>query len=130
MATSKAASTVRAFGVYALLLGVALVIAPNLLLGLFGIAPTAEVWIRVVGLVVFNVGMYYWFAAKSEALPFFVASVYLRAAVPVVFLAFVALGWAPPMLVLFGLVELAGGVWTFAALRGTRHAAARRGEPA
>ena len=114
---SKAAFTVKAFGVYLLLLGIALVVVPNLLLGLFGIPSTSEVWIRVVGLLAFNIGMYYWYAAKSEARPFFSASVYVRAAVPVVFIAFVALGLVSPLLVLFGLVDLAGAVWTFVALR-------------
>ena len=120
---SKAASTVKVFGVYLGLLGVTLVLSPNLLLSVFGIAPTSEVWIRVVGLLVFNIGVYYWFAAKSEARLFFAASVYVRAAVPLVFIAFVALGWVSPVLVLFGVVDLAGGVWTFAMLRKEQHGA-------
>ena len=118
---SKAAFTVKAFGVYLLLLGIALILVPNLLLGLFGIPSTSEVWIRVVGLLAFNIGMYYWYAAKSEARPFFLASVYVRAAVPVVFIAFVALGLVSPLLVLFGIVDLAGGLWTFVALRKEQH---------
>ena len=120
---SKAAFTVKAFGVYLLLLGIALVLVPNLLLGLFGIPSTSEVWIRVVGLLAFNIGMYYWYAAKAEARPFFLASVYVRAAVPVVFIAFVALGFVSPLLVLFGIVDLAGGLWTFVALRKEQHVA-------
>jgi hypothetical protein len=120
---SKAAFTVKAFGVYLVLLGVALVFVPNLLLGLFGIPATSEVWIRVVGLLAFNVGIYYWYAAKSEARPFFLASVYVRAAVPFVFIAFVVLGLASPLLVLFGVIDLAGGAWTFVALRGQHRVA-------
>lgn len=120
---SKAAFTVKAFGVYLVLLGIGLVLVPNLLLGLFGIPATSEVWIRVVGLLAFNVGIYYGYAAKSEARPFFQASVWARAAVPFVFVAFVLLGMVSPMLVLFGVIDLAGGLWTFAALRGERQAA-------
>jgi len=52
---SKAAFTVKAFGVYLVLLGIALVLVPNLLLGLFGIPSTSEVWIRVVVLLAFNI---------------------------------------------------------------------------
>ncbi len=114
---SKAASTVKFFGVYLWVLGLTLMLVPNLLLGVFGMAPTAEVWIRVLGLVVFNIGVYYWYAAKSDARPFFLASVWARAAVPAVFVVFVALGMASPLLVLFGIVDLAGGLWTWAALR-------------
>lgn len=114
---SKTAFTVKAFGAYLVLLGITLVLIPNLLLGLFGIPSTSEVWIRVVGLLVFNIGVYYWYAAKSEAQPFFLASVYLRAAVPAVFIAFVAFGMVSPLLVLFGIIDLAGGLWTFVTLR-------------
>ena len=114
---SKAAFTVKAFGVYLVLLGVALVLVPNLLLGLFGIPSTSEVWIRVVGLLAFNIGVYYWYAAKSEARSFFLASVFVRAAVPAVFIAFVAMGLVSPLLILFGVVDLAGGLWTFVTLR-------------
>ena len=75
---SKSAFTVKVFGVYALVLGIALIVVPNLLLGIFGLPVTSEVWIRVVGVVVFNFGVGYWFAAKSEARAFFQGTVYSR----------------------------------------------------
>jgi hypothetical protein len=56
----------------------ALIVVPNLLLGIFGLPVTSEVWIRVVGVVVFNIGVGYWFAAKSEARAFFQGTVYSR----------------------------------------------------
>jgi len=117
---SKSATTVKAFGVYLIGLGAILILVPNLLLGIFGIAATSEVWIRVVGLLAFNIGIYYWYAAKSEARPFFMASVYVRAAVPAVFVVFVALGLVSPLLVLFGIIDLIGGLWTYVTLRGER----------
>ena len=83
---SKAAFTVKAFGVCLAVLGLTLVVASNVLLGLFGIPATSEVSIRVVGELVFNVGVFHWYVAKSVAKPFFQATVYPRAAVPVVFL--------------------------------------------
>ena len=49
-------------------------LAPGPLLGLFGLAAT-EVWIRVVGVLAFNIGVYYWAAAAAESRPVFVASV-------------------------------------------------------
>lgn len=114
---SRAAFTVKAFGIYLLLLGLNLILLPNLLLAVFGMPTTSEVWIRVVGVLAFNIGVYYWYGAKSEARPVFMASVLTRVFVPVVFIAFVVLGLASPVLVLFGVVDLAGGLWTFAALR-------------
>ena len=64
---SKAAFTVRAFGYYLIVLGITLVAIPNLLLGVFLMPATDEVWIRVVGVLLFNISVYYIYAAKSEA---------------------------------------------------------------
>lgn len=114
---SKAAFTIRAFGIYFLILGVILMLAPNALLTLSFMPPTDEVWIRVVGLVVFNIGVYYIFAAKSEATAIFQASVYTRTLVLIAFTAFWLAGLAQPMLVVYGAVDFAGGLWTWRALK-------------
>lgn len=114
---SKSAFTVKAFGIYLLVLGVGLTFAPNLLLSVFGMPATSEVWIRVVGVLVFNIGIYYIYAAKCEAKAFFQASVYTRVLVLTSFAAFVALGFASPVLIFFGAVDFAGGIWTQLALR-------------
>jgi hypothetical protein len=63
---SGPARTVFVFGVYLLLLGALLIVAPNSLLGLLRVAPTAEVWIRVLGMVVLLLGAYYVLAALAE----------------------------------------------------------------
>ena len=114
---SKAAFTVRVFGRYLIVLGVVLVAVPNLLLSLFMMPTTSEVWIRVVGLLVFNIGVYYLYAARCEATAFFQASVFTRALVLVAFTAFVVAGLAKPMLIGFGAVDFLGGLWTWRALR-------------
>lgn len=114
---SKAAFTIRAFGIYLIVLGIALVLAPNLILKLFFMPQTTEVWIRVVGLLVFNIGIYYIYAAKCEATEFFRASVFTRALVLVGFGVFALAGLAKPMLVAFGLVDFLGGLWTWRALK-------------
>ena len=115
---SKTAFTIKAFGIYLLVLGAGLILVPNLLLSVFGMAQTTEVWIRVVGVVVLNIGVYYWFAAKSEALPLFKASVYTRSFVLVAFAVFAALGFASPVLILFGAADFAGAIWTHVTIKG------------
>ncbi|MBB4864886.1 membrane-bound ClpP family serine protease [Pseudomonas nitritireducens] len=117
---SRAALTLKYFAIYLMLLGIALVLLPNLLLTLFGMAPTAEVWVRVVGVLAFNIGLYYWFAARAECRELFVASVYTRAIVLASFAAFAALKLSEPVLVLFGAVDFCGGLWTLHALRKDR----------
>jgi hypothetical protein len=113
---SRAALSLKLFACYLFVLGIALVAQPGLLLGLFGLA-TTEVWIRVVGVLAFNIGAYYWAAAACEARTVFVASVGTRVLVFAAFASFAALGLAKPVLVLFGAADLAGGLWTAAALR-------------
>ena len=114
---SKSAFSVKFFGVYALLTGLNLMLAPNMLLEMFGIPATNEVWIRVVGVIAFNVGVYYWYAAKCEAKAFFEATVYARGFVLAAFVAFVAMGLVNKALILFGVVEVIGAIWTWLALK-------------
>ncbi|WP_288381480.1 hypothetical protein [uncultured Massilia sp.] len=123
---SKAAFTARVFAVYLFILGPVLVVAPNVLLSLFGIPATAEVWIRVVGVIVFMLGVYCWVAAKHELRPFLEASVYTRFGVFIALTAFAVLELGSPMLALFGVIDLLGGVWTYLALK----ADAQSGHPA
>lgn len=120
----KAAQSVKIFGAYLILVGAFLAIAPNLLLSLFGFAEAKEVWVRVLGIVAAVIGYYYWYAGAANARAFFVASVHGRVFVFAAFLALVLLGHAAPPLVLFGVVDLAGAVWTYLALRGEPNAAA------
>lgn len=114
---SAPAKSVLVFGAYLLLLGALLVVAPNFLLGLFRIPPTTEVWIRVVGMLVLVLGAYYSLAAVAEVRAFMRWSVPIRLCVLLFFSAFVVTGLAPPVLVLFGLIDVAGAAWTAWALR-------------
>ena len=114
-ALSKAALHGSRASVLLLVLGAALILIPNVLLAMSLMPTTSEVWIRVVGVVVFNIGVYYIYAAKCEATAFFRASIFARTFVLVAFAAFALLEMAEPMLVLFGAVDFAGGVWTWMA---------------
>jgi hypothetical protein len=112
---SKATFSARVFAVYVFAVSTVLVVAPNVLLSIFGIAATHEVWIRVAGVLAFNIGIYAWVGARHR--PFLEASVYTRALVCAAFVVFALLGLASPMIVLFGLIDLAGGLWTWFALK-------------
>jgi hypothetical protein len=119
---SKTAFTLKAFGIYLLFLSVVLVAAPNALLSLFGLPTTTEIWIRVVGVLVFNIGLYYMAGARSEARALFQISIYTRVVVLVAFVVFAALGWVSPLIIPFGVVDFLGGVWTYLTLRSEDHA--------
>lgn len=114
---TPAARSVNVFGTYLLVLAVVLLVAPNPLLQLFRIAPTTEVWIRVVGMLVALLGIYYRTAAASNLTPFFLTTVMVRLTVPLFFLGFVLAGWVEWPILLFGLIEAGGAAWTWRALK-------------
>lgn len=114
---SKAATSVFAFGAYLGGLSLILLFQPNFLLSLFGIAETEEVWIRVVGMLILILAVYYTQMAREEHTNFFWLTVYLRSAVIIFFSAFTLLGMVSPMLILFGAADFAGALWTWSALR-------------
>lgn len=120
---NRATTSVRVFGIYLMLLGPIVIAAPNVVLALFGIPTTSEVWLRVVGLLAAILGYYYVQAARHDLVPFYRASVPARFVAFLGFVAFVLLGLVKPSLILFGVVDLSGAVWTFLALRSSRQPA-------
>ena len=115
---SRSAFTAKVFAIYLFVVGTLLVAAPNFLLSMLLFAPTTEIWIRVLGVVAFNLGVYAWIAAKHEDRPFLEASVYTRLLVFASLAIFAVTGSANPMIALFGVVDLCGALWTYVALRG------------
>jgi Kef-type K+ transport system membrane component KefB len=116
----KARVSILVFGIYMVVVGLALLAIPNVLLSLFAYPATTEIWIRILGFVVVILGYYYLMAARFELTPFSRASVYGRPAVIVCFAALVLLGMAKRILVLFGVVDLLGAIWTGLALRSSQ----------
>ena len=114
---SYPAKTMLVFGCYLLALGLMLLLIPNLLLGIFQMPQTSEVWVRVVGMLLLILGAYYLAAARAELRPFMAWSVPSRASVLFFFAAFVFFAAAPPVLLLFATVDLGGALWTWRALR-------------
>ena len=117
---SKSARSLFVFALYLAMIGAILLIAPNFLLGLFSLPSTSEVWIRVVGMLALFLAFYYTQVARAEYRDFFRWTVYVRASVTLFFTAFVLLGFVSPILILFGVVDLLGAVWTGLALRGEK----------
>jgi hypothetical protein len=104
------------FGAYFIPLGVMLLIIPNVLLAMFGIPGTDEVWIRVLGATVVVLGFYYISGGRAQTTWFLRASVFGRTFGALVLFVLVLLGLAPLTFLLFGMVDLAGAAWTAYAL--------------
>ena len=109
---SASAISVFVFGIYIIVVGAGFLFIPNTVLPVFKFAKTNEPWIRVLGLIVAILGFYYIIAAQNELTPFFWATVVARFAVLVGFVLLVLTKKAKPMLIGFGIIDAAGGLWT------------------
>lgn len=119
---SRAGKTLFIWSIYLLFLGVSLLFVPNLLLGLFGIPETHEVWIRLIGMFVLLLAYFSFMSARTDNKEYMLWSVHARASVILFFTAFVLTGLAVPTLLLFGVVDLAAAAWTWRALARDRNA--------
>src|SRR5436305_6493215 len=114
---SRAAKSLFVFGIYLLLLGLSLLLVPNLLLRVFGAPQTNEVWIRINGMFVLCLSFFYVQAARNELTIFIRWTVWARIAVIIYFAAFVLFVSAPKALLLFGMIDLLSAIWTWLALK-------------
>jgi hypothetical protein len=117
---SPAARSLFVYGLYMVASGLAFAIAPNVLLGLAGLPPTAEPWIRVFALLVAVLGLYYVVAARHELTAFFRITVVGRVLMLVGLIALVVLGGYSWRLVLFGVPDQLSALWTWRALGADR----------
>jgi hypothetical protein len=114
---NKAGKSVFVFGLYLVVLGLMLVAAPNFLLAASGLPTTSEVWIHVVGVLVLYLAFYLIQTARKGLTDFFRWTIYTRSTLVVFFAVFVLLSLAKPPLIVFGVVDLLGAIWTGLALR-------------
>ena len=114
---NRAALTIFVWGIYVIGVGLGFLFIPNVILPLFGLPTTTEVWIHLTGLLAAIFGAYYIVCARNNLVPLFRATVPGRLVFAAGIGAFVLLDMAGPSLLLFGLLEIAGGLWTWWALR-------------
>lgn len=103
---------------YVLISGLQLLFIPNTLLGMFGIAPTSEIWIRVLGMLVLVLSIYYYAIYKSGNKEVVRATVQGRLLFCVGLVIFVVLGMAPVTLILFAVLETGLALWSLAEING------------
>lgn len=127
---SRAALSMLVFGIYMALEGAALLVAPQVLTGMFGLPAPADVWARIVGIALLVFALYYVMTARAEVTPFFRFTVVGRTFQFLLFVGLVALGGFPAILLGASAVELASGLWTWWALRADARGAPLAARPA
>ena len=114
---TAASKSLYVFALYLLVLGVLLIVMPNTLLAMFQIPETNEVWIRIAGMLTFSIGIYYFYMAPQNNTVFMALTAYVRASIIIWLTVFVLMDWVSARIILFGVVDLLGALWTFMALR-------------
>ncbi len=112
-----ASNTVKYFSYYLFVLAAVLMFVPNMMLSVFQIAETNEVWIRVVGVLVACIAVYYHEMSKLNSLPFLRLTVGVRIFVFAAFTGLWLAGVGPVQLILFGVVDALAAFWTWNNLR-------------
>lgn len=113
----SSAFSILVFGVYVIFMGLGLMIAPALVLPIFGLPAPGEIWVRVLGALALVVGYYYWACGRAGAKAFFKASIVGRLLFCALCVLLVLLADAPLQLIIFGVIDVAGALWTAYALR-------------
>ena len=113
----KSSTSIFVFGIYLIGMGLGLVLIPNFVLATLGFPSSDEVWPHVVGVLALALAFYYISAARMDLRAFAKMTIPVRVGVFILFTAFALLGWAGPIMIALGTVDLLGALWTGYALR-------------
>jgi hypothetical protein len=101
---------------YVIGLGCGLILIPNIVLNLFGLPQTDEIWIRMLGMMTLFLGIFQLQIARAELRSFFRLSIILRLSVVGFVTAFIVTGLAAPVFMLISVMDVLGAGWTWVAL--------------
>ncbi len=104
-------------GIYVLITGLQLIFIPATLLGMFGFDPPAEIWIKVLGVLVFALVIPYFTINTAGSKEVVMSTVWFRIFVAAGFLLLVVSGQTKSSLLLFAGVDVATAVWTWFELK-------------
>ena len=114
---SPTAKSIFYYSFYMMTMGLGLFFIPNPILGLFGFAPTTDIWVRLLGLLAFCTGILYFYSARTDQTGFFRVSVPERVIFFLGTVSLVIFFDSTPMLAMIGSVDLFGAIWTRSMLR-------------
>lgn len=123
---SNAAKSMAAFGIYLAIGGVLLVFTPAFVCQMLSLDPPRGVWIRISGMFFCILSFYCLAAASREETAFIRLSVYARPTTLLFLGAFVIAQLVQPVILIFGVIDVAASLWTAHALRADASAAVSR----
>ncbi len=118
---SKSAKSVFIYGIYLAFNGLMLLLVPNLLITSLGIEPATEVWIRLSGILLMAIAVYYFLAARYELIVIMKATAFIRFTIIFFFTAFVLLEFVSQRILVISVIDFLGGLWTYIMLKTEGH---------
>lgn len=100
------------WGIYVLIIGLALVFIPGKTLLLLRHEEPRDHWIRVIGILAISMAIFYLNSALNEVYSFYSASIYARLTGFFGFLGLVVFKIFKPKIILFGIIDSLGAIWT------------------
>lgn len=115
---SHAAKSIFIFGIYIILTGLLFLIIPHPILSLIDIQNPDNLVVRILGMLLIFYGYFYLRAGLKgkEMRAFYRWTTHTRCCAILFLIFFTVAGWAHPLVIAFGAVELAGAAWTHFAL--------------
>jgi len=116
---SHTAKSILPFGIYLLIIGGLFLFVPEVMLIFAGVKTPPDVMSRIFGMIIIFMGYYYIVAARQDEgmEKLFKATVYTRSSAIIFLTIFVFLSYANYLAIIFGLVDLAGALWTYFSLK-------------
>ncbi|MEL6435619.1 MAG: hypothetical protein AAFP99_02375 [Pseudomonadota bacterium] len=118
---SATEKSVLGFGLYAVISGLGLFLIPDLLLSILRVEVAETVWIRIIGFMLFEIGLVYIWAVRAKVREVFEFSVYIRIVPVTCLVLLVVLAGAPFQVLLFAFVDAASALHTWVSLKRERN---------
>lgn len=120
------ARTLLAHGIYLAVVAIVLFFVPGLARILLPMPVAFDWWTRLLAIPLFNFGLLCIGVARSGSLPLFKLSIAMRLGVMPVAAALVALRYAPPIILVVGVIDLVSATFTLWSLTTEQDAARKK----
>ena len=127
---TRTSKSVLYYSFYMELVGILMIVFPQVVLKILNINTDAGILVRFLGMVDVFMGYYYLRSGlgKDKLKNFYQLTIHTRFAA-LVFLVFFVVFWnANPVVILFGLIDTAGAVWTIVSMRLDKRTVAKNEE--
>jgi hypothetical protein len=106
----------KVFAIYLSILSFLLLFCPSIFL-MLGFENVSTPWVPTLGYIVGALAFFYFMAIREDAKNFYSWTTFARFPLILFFIALVAFGKAPPIMLLIGVIDTGCGIWTSAALQ-------------